>query len=92
MFAFLVFAWVFALFGVGVFAWGGGTLCVPPPLALAVLWWAGFWRSRSGVGVKSVWASARATSMGRDVVVPPPLHCWVVLSPPAACAWKRKRG
>ena len=42
MFAFLVFAWVFALFGVGVFAWGGGTLCVPPPLALAVLWWAGF--------------------------------------------------
>lgn len=41
MFAFLVFAWVFALFGVGVFAWGGGTLCVPPPLALSVLWWCG---------------------------------------------------
>ena len=78
-----VFAWVFALFGVGVFAWGGGTLCVPPPLALSVLWWCGLlaltlwcgrcWRVRCSLG-------CGVTVMGRDNHVPP--HAvWRALSP-----------
>ena len=88
---FFVFAWVFALSGCWRFGGVVGRGCPAAPLSLAVLWWAGFWRSRSGVGVKSVWASAWATSMGRDVVVPP--LCGVVaLLLPLLCARGRERG
>ena len=56
-----VFVWVFAFFGVGVFAWGwwGGVVPPPPPLlrSLSSGGW-GFGAHASGVGVVGVFVVA----------------------------------
>ena len=77
---------VFACFGVGALAWGGGTVWSRRPPCPGLLGWC----SRSGVGAVGVCAVLRCGSNGNGAGHDCPAPYSVAL-PPLRGAWKRKR-